>query len=42
VQVDADGTGANWTDVATLSGYGTSAVDLVNVLFAGTVHQFTV
>jgi hypothetical protein len=42
VQVDADGTGVNWTDVATLNGYGTSAVDLVNVLFAGTVHQFTV
>jgi Ca2+-binding RTX toxin-like protein len=41
VQVDADGTGVNWTDVATLNGYGTSGVDLVNVLFAGTVHQFT-
>lgn len=41
VQVDADGTGVNWTDVATLSGYGTPGVDLVNVLFAGTVHQFT-
>jgi hypothetical protein len=32
----------NWTDVATLNGYGTSAVDVVNVLFAGPVHQFSV
>jgi hypothetical protein len=44
VQVDADGPagGANFTDVATLSGYGTPGADLVNVLFAGAVHQFTV
>jgi Ca2+-binding RTX toxin-like protein len=44
VQVDVDGTvgGANWTDVAILSGYGTSGMDLVHVYFDNTNHDMFV
>jgi hypothetical protein len=44
VQVDVNGTdgGANWADVATLVGYGTSNADLVKVAFESADHTLTV
>jgi Ca2+-binding RTX toxin-like protein len=43
VQVDVNGTagGAQWADVATLQGYGTSAADIVKIAFQGQDHQLS-
>ena len=43
VQADLDGAanGANWVDVAVLSGYGTGGADVVNVYFENVNHVLT-
>ncbi|MNT99443.1 hypothetical protein D3C72_2422910 [compost metagenome] len=44
VQVDTDGTvnGANFTDVAVLTNYGTTGADLVRAWFGDVDHTLTV
>jgi Ca2+-binding RTX toxin-like protein len=43
IQVDTNGTtgGAQWADVATLHGYGTSNADIVKIAFQGIDHQMS-
>lgn len=43
IQVDTNGTtgGAQWANVATLHGYGTSNADIVKIAFQGIDHQMT-
>jgi Ca2+-binding RTX toxin-like protein len=38
IQVDADGGGNSFADVATLTGYGTNSADIVKVTFGGADH----
>ena len=42
LQVDIDGGGNSFVDVATLTGYGTNSADLVRVRFEGADHVLQV